>query len=237
MATKTATSSISPLATTNSSTTSTMTPTTTEHDFRFPRRPFAPANSRFYVGDTQSASAQHRSPASTKKNSDGVFSAAPATAPAAAADDDSKNGVEQDSPGDWRLQELNLDFTKSNLNANSTDANTASQLPEFLRMPLFPTLQNDLVSSDQSLEQMREDDPLATQVWKFFKNTKQTLPNQARMENLTWRMMYANMRKCRQEQQERYGPFPLVFLLLVIALCSFCSHFRSLGFPGFPSFP
>ena len=194
-----------------------MMPTTTEHDFRFPRRPFAAANSRFYVGDTQSASTQHRSPASTKDNisSDRVFSAATAattTAATATAADGSNNvAKEQDSPGDWRLQELNLDFTNPNFNAKVADGSAESRLPEFLRSPLFPTLQNDFVGSDQNLEQIQDDDPLATQVWKFFKNTRQTLPNQARMENLTWRMMYANMRKCSQEQQERYGSFSLGF--------------------------
>lgn len=69
---------------------------------------------------------------------------------------------------------------------------------------LFPALQSD---SPDSLDQMRRDDPLATQVWKFFKTTKQQLPNQQRMENLTWRMIALGMRNHarRDEEPARYG--------------------------------
>lgn len=187
----------------------TMNPTTTEHDYRFPRRPFERGG--VHADRRPSAeSSQPQSSASTKQQ-----------AAAAAA--------ESTSPGDWRLQELSLDLPTANGRPSKPHA--------LLTTSLFPSLQNDIAGPDESIDHIQENDPLAVQVWKFFRNTKQSLPNQDRMENLTWRMMYANMRKCRQEQQERYGPFPLVFLLLVIALCSFCSHFRSLGFPGFPSFP
>ncbi|KAM0282244.1 hypothetical protein ACHAQH_003108 [Verticillium albo-atrum] len=50
-------------------------------------------------------------------------------------------------------------------------------------------------------ELLQQEDPLATQVWKFFSKTKQSLPNQERMENLTWRMMAMNMKKKRQEEE------------------------------------
>ncbi|EXX78818.1 hypothetical protein RirG_011610 [Rhizophagus irregularis DAOM 197198w] len=50
---------------------------------------------------------------------------------------------------------------------------------------------------------MQSDDPIAAQVWKFFTRTKQNLPNQQRMENLTWRMMALSMRKKQQEQRSR----------------------------------
>ncbi|KAJ6786995.1 hypothetical protein PWT90_04128 [Aphanocladium album] len=50
---------------------------------------------------------------------------------------------------------------------------------------------------------MQSEDPLAAQVWKFFTKTKQNLPNQQRMENLTWRMMALSMRKKQQEQRSR----------------------------------
>ncbi|KAJ4132913.1 Sodium- and chloride-dependent GABA transporter 1 [Fusarium falciforme] len=68
---------------------------------------------------------------------------------------------------------------------------------------LFPFLQNGLTESDQGIYKMQQDDPLATQVWKFFARTKQQLPSQHRMENLTWRMMALSMRKHQQEQQRR----------------------------------
>ncbi|KAF5659737.1 nitrogen regulatory area [Fusarium heterosporum] len=68
---------------------------------------------------------------------------------------------------------------------------------------LFPFLQNGLADSDRSVDRMQQDDPLATQVWKFFARTKQQLPSQHRMENLTWRMMALGMRKHKEEQQQR----------------------------------
>lgn len=67
---------------------------------------------------------------------------------------------------------------------------------------IFPSLENGIADSDQSIGKMQQDDPLATQIWKFFAKTKQQLPNQHRMENLTWRMMSLNMRKEKQKQQE-----------------------------------
>ncbi|KAJ4005084.1 Sodium- and chloride-dependent GABA transporter 1 [Fusarium irregulare] len=68
---------------------------------------------------------------------------------------------------------------------------------------LFPFLQNGLADSDRSVDKMQHDDPLATQVWKFFARTKQQLPSQQRMENLTWRMMALSMRKHQEEQEQR----------------------------------
>lgn len=68
---------------------------------------------------------------------------------------------------------------------------------------LFPTLRDGETGSSADLDQMRSDDPLAAQVWKFFTKTKQQLPNQQRMENLTWRMMALSMRKKQQEQSSR----------------------------------
>ncbi|KAM0533268.1 hypothetical protein ACHAPP_006096 [Verticillium nonalfalfae] len=56
-------------------------------------------------------------------------------------------------------------------------------------------------ASGDTPELLQQEDPLATQVWKFFSKTKQSLPNQERMENLTWRMMAMNMKKKRQEEE------------------------------------
>ncbi|OAQ96478.1 hypothetical protein LLEC1_07281 [Akanthomyces lecanii] len=55
---------------------------------------------------------------------------------------------------------------------------------------------------------MQTDDPIAAQVWKFFTKTKQNLPNQQRMENITWRMMALSMRKKQQEQRSRENSNP-----------------------------
>ncbi|RYP32793.1 hypothetical protein DL767_005041 [Monosporascus sp. MG133] len=143
-----------------------MKPTMTEHDYRFPRRPFE-------IGgvNARHPPAESHSLASTGKD------------------------VEQDSPGDWRLQELNLTLSKP--------VDSSSSRFDLLKSPLFPNLQSDMTGTSESLEQMQEDDPLATQVWKFFRKTKQNLPSRERMENLTWRMMYPSLRKRAQEEGDR----------------------------------
>ncbi|KAH7146001.1 hypothetical protein EDB81DRAFT_651068 [Dactylonectria macrodidyma] len=86
---------------------------------------------------------------------------------------------------------LNADNSKTYSAANNT----------LLGSPLFPSLQDDIAHADESIDKMQQDDPLATQVWKFFTKTKLQLPSQHRMENLTWRMMALNMRKQKQQKQ------------------------------------
>ncbi|KAK9485726.1 hypothetical protein V1527DRAFT_496498 [Lipomyces starkeyi] len=49
-------------------------------------------------------------------------------------------------------------------------------------------------------EELCKDDPLATKIWRLYSKAKSSLPNQERMENLTWRMMAMSLRK-RERQQ------------------------------------
>ncbi|KAL8908537.1 MAG: hypothetical protein Q9207_000747 [Kuettlingeria erythrocarpa] len=73
-------------------------------------------------------------------------------------------------------------------------------------------------------EEMQKKDPLGTQIWKLYSRTKTQLPNQERLENLTWRMMAMNLRR-KQEEKERarfVAPSPFV---------ARCSHFLTLN-PG-----
>ncbi|KAK6508050.1 hypothetical protein TWF506_010160 [Arthrobotrys conoides] len=42
---------------------------------------------------------------------------------------------------------------------------------------------------------MQKQDPLATQIWKLYSRTRSNLPNQERMENLTWRMMSMTLKR------------------------------------------
>ncbi|KAK2765059.1 hypothetical protein FQN54_008758 [Arachnomyces sp. PD_36] len=49
---------------------------------------------------------------------------------------------------------------------------------------------------------MQKKDPLATQIWKMYTRTKSQLPNQQRMENLTWRMMAMSLRRKEREQEK-----------------------------------
>ncbi|KAH0846577.1 hypothetical protein AYO21_11867 [Fonsecaea monophora] len=70
-----------------------------------------------------------------------------------------------------------------------------------LRDAVFPEWKDDTPSSVlDSPEEMQKKDPLGTQIWKLYSRTKSRLPNQERMENLTWRMMAMNLRRREQQQ-------------------------------------
>lgn len=60
-------------------------------------------------------------------------------------------------------------------------------------------------NSPDELETQQRRDPLATQIWRLYSRTKAQLPNQERMENLTWRMMAVSLKR-QQEQQHRFLP-------------------------------
>lgn len=82
-------------------------------------------------------------------------------------------------------------------------ANSARK--ELLREPFFPAWKDDTAGEElDSPDEMRKKDPLATQIWRLYSKTKNQLPNQERMENLTWRMMAMSLRKRRQEEAARY---------------------------------
>ncbi|KAI0105702.1 hypothetical protein GGR51DRAFT_181955 [Nemania sp. FL0031] len=123
-------------------------PTITEHDFRFPRRPFDSATG---------------------------------------ADEIKHEG----SPEDLRMRELNIDMA-------ATDQAAARY--DFLKTSLFPHLEDGMSGSDATIGEMRAQDPLAMQIWKFFSQTKRSLPRKERMENFTWRMMHANLQKWREQR-------------------------------------
>ncbi|KAI4247848.1 MAG: hypothetical protein LQ352_006073 [Teloschistes flavicans] len=66
---------------------------------------------------------------------------------------------------------------------------------------VFPDWRDDASSADIGYpEEMARKDPLGTQIWKLYSRTKSQLPNQERMENLTWRMMAMNLRRKELER-------------------------------------
>lgn len=73
---------------------------------------------------------------------------------------------------------------------------------DLLSSALFPALRSSESGGPSAVDQLQQQDPLAAQVWKFFAKTKQQLPNQQRMENLTWRMMALSMRKRSLDDQK-----------------------------------
>ena len=52
-------------------------------------------------------------------------------------------------------------------------------------------------------DEMQRKDPLATQIWKLYSRTKAQLPNQERMENLTWRMMAMSLKRKERERAQQ----------------------------------
>ncbi|KAJ3568293.1 hypothetical protein NPX13_g6472 [Xylaria arbuscula] len=133
-------------------------PTITEHDFRFPRRPFESGAGGEEVKD-------------------------------------------QASPGDLRIRELNLDMAAMDT--------TSVARHDLLQTSLFSHLENDLSGSKQTVAEMQDEDPLAMQVWKFYVKTKQSLPKQERLENLTWRMMHSTLKKGREQQAKHDERIPV----------------------------
>ncbi|KAJ9612175.1 Sodium- and chloride-dependent GABA transporter 1 [Cladophialophora chaetospira] len=91
----------------------------------------------------------------------------------------------------------------SNLDLPTPDALARNE--SLLRDAVFPDWKDDTSPSDvESPTEMQKKDPLGTQIWKLYSRTKSRLPNQERMENLTWRMMAMNLRR-REQMQTAYG--------------------------------
>lgn len=151
----------------------TTNPTTTQHDWRFPRRTGQPHTQR-YAQDNSDAAAPPNSTSSAGRRTN--------------------------------LSDLSLDLS-------STYATARDHL---LASEPFPALKDDLESEFRSFDDLAEEDPLAIRVWKFYAQTKLRLPDQRRMENLTWRMMHGKLMKRRHEQAQSnnryvaYSGFPVV---------------------------
>jgi GATA-binding protein len=110
--------------------------------------------------------------------------------------------------------QLNLE---DKLDLSSAEVNARRKL---LRESIFPGWKDDASSAGlESPDEMQKKDPLATQIWRLYTKTRTQLPNQQRMENLTWRMMGMNLKKRKEREQARYvmnarlGVTPCVFEL------------------------
>jgi GATA-binding protein len=150
-----------------------MHPTMTEHDFRFPRRPGDAA-----TGPRKPDRFDHSyTPAGSTTAAARIATAAP--------------GMMTTGPGGLRaagLHDVRLDVPLTHGGAH----------PEaLLRTAAFPPFQQSAARANQNLDEMQRQDPLATQVWKFYAKTKQLLPAQERMENLTWRMMHLKLQRTK----------------------------------------
>ncbi|GAA5919508.1 hypothetical protein JCM1841_002242 [Sporobolomyces salmonicolor] len=66
------------------------------------------------------------------------------------------------------------------------------------------------IIDEESAELLSKKDPIAAQVWRMFHKAKNTMPNGARMENLTWRLMSMTLRKRREESATSAGESEVV---------------------------
>ncbi|KFZ04270.1 hypothetical protein V502_10279, partial [Pseudogymnoascus sp. VKM F-4520 (FW-2644)] len=151
---------------------------TTQHDYRFPRRP--PGGHHIQQIPPHH---QYRDPYDDSYELE--------SSPRSGGVDDSGSG------GNTRR----LDFGASTAATTPPPAGTARK--EMLRETIFPTWKDGASGAAEldSPDEMQRRDPLATQIWRLYSKTKKQLPNQERMENLTWRMMAMSLRKRRQEEE------------------------------------
>lgn len=84
----------------------------------------------------------------------------------------------------------------------SPDSSNAQE--SLLQDPIFPEWKTGAPRAGETPEEMQRKDPLAAQIWRLYTRTKTQLPNQERMENLTWRMMAMSLKRKEREQQ-RYA--------------------------------
>ncbi len=92
--------------------------------------------------------------------------------------------------------------TKPNLDLSTSEAVARNEV--LLRDTVFPEWKDDAGPADlDSPEELQKKDPLGTQIWRLYHRTKSRLPNQERMENLTWRMMAMNLRRQKEREQQQ----------------------------------
>ncbi|KAL1840605.1 hypothetical protein VTJ49DRAFT_292 [Mycothermus thermophilus] len=157
-----------------------MHPTITDHDFRFPRRP---------GGGTAATTVPRKSDRFDLTLSTSLSSAQPVAGiarPTMASATSKPAAATPAAPA-----------TAGSPTATGSAAATCGAHPDFLRTSALPSFQQSVARENRELEEMQKQDPLATQIWRFYTKTKQRLPAQERMENLTWRMMHLTLRRNR----------------------------------------
>jgi Fungal protein of unknown function (DUF1752)/Nitrogen regulatory protein AreA N terminus len=118
--------------------------------------------------------------------------------------------------------------TQSGLGGGKLDLSPQETIARngLLRESVFPDWEDDAAGSGiGSPDEMQKKDPLATQIWKLYSKTKTRLPNQERMENLTWRMMAMSLKR-REQMQAMLVLEPLLFANAFTDTC-FIGHNRA----------
>ncbi|KAL4870487.1 nitrogen regulatory protein area [Aspergillus spectabilis] len=100
--------------------------------------------------------------------------------------------------------QLSDDFS---LGSPISPSDSAQIHDNLLHDSLFPEWKSGATRGIDGPDEMQRRDPLATQIWKLYSRTKAQLPNQERMENLTWRMMAMSLRRQERERAEQLARF------------------------------
>lgn len=112
----------------------------------------------------------------------------------------SSNSQLQNSLGKQPLSSTSKDDSSDNTSADTFPRSA------LLRDDVFPDWTDSPGDEgSETPEEMQKKDPLGTQIWKLYSRTKTRLPNQERMENLTWRMMAMNLRRRELESRAMYA--------------------------------
>ncbi|PSR88547.1 hypothetical protein BD289DRAFT_452701 [Coniella lustricola] len=173
-----------------------LNPTITEHDWRFPRRPDESAD----CGPDPimaSASADHPDSHAVSGRINAMASS-PFSPSSSSSSHHHQSSHAAAAPASLRdsLKQLRFDSSRRASVAQGTLSHTDA----------FAGFQDGLAGMSTSAEDAANHDPLATQVWRFFAKTKQSLPNHERMENLTWRMMHTTLKKQAHKPEETARP-------------------------------
>lgn len=126
-------------------------------------------------------------------------------------------GLRPTQPTAEAFPRYNADAYTSSLNFNNSNRvsenapfgssmsppDSAHRPSQFLHDALFPEWNDGAARPGMgNPDEMQRKDPLATQIWKLYSRTKSQLPNQERMENLTWRMMAMSLKRKEQERSQ-----------------------------------
>lgn len=143
-----------------------MNPTSTEHDFRFPRRPTGRDNPQLIRASDNGESSVHMSLRELGTGLDGAY-------------------------------------------ASASDA--------LLGPAQFPLGGHDDDGHDDGVSSFsQQDEPFASQLFKMLAQHKHQMPNQRRMENMTWRLLSVQMRQQQLEaRRQKYDILAFLLLLLL----------------------
>ncbi len=99
-------------------------------------------------------------------------------------------------------RQSNADARSRQSTGHADEMGSMAAIPGSLTMSRRGSAGAEDDEEDQNLDpdEMSKKDPLATQVWKMYAKQKSQLPNGARMENLTWRMMAMTLRKKKEQE-------------------------------------